>query len=182
MMPLTPSSTSNHMMSTFVHSHLLSSFLHSSVIDTDRVLLLVHSFSYERPLAFNIMPARMRLHLRRLRDYFTSVSILSLYPTHMCVCLLSCPSYMCVNVGRVNQYEKKKLRRKKSFARPLLLRLLVRSRHWATDALCLCVCVSVVVAIEDRKTLDEVKKRKERNRDRHTKQGYRRCPPSCTCI
>jgi len=56
--------------------------------------------------------------------------------------------------------KRKNREEKKSFARPLLLSLLVRSRHWATNALCVCVCV--VAVIEDRKALDEVKKRKER--------------------
>lgn len=150
MMPLT-SPVYNHMMSTFVHSHFFSLFFLYSlfVIDTNSLLLSFFLFfSYERPLAFNAMPARMRLHLRRLRDYFTCASILSLYPTQkracVCVCLLSCPSYMCVNVGRVDQHKKEKPeKKKKRFARPLLLRFLVRSRHWATDALCAYVCVCV---------------------------------------
>jgi hypothetical protein len=54
--------------------------------------------------------------------------------------------------------KRKNREEKKSFARPLLLSLLVRSRHWATNALCVCVCV--VAVIEDRKALDEVKKKK----------------------
>jgi hypothetical protein len=46
-------------------------------------------------LAFNVMPARVRLHLRRLRDYFASVSILSLYPMCMRVFVELSFMYVC---------------------------------------------------------------------------------------
>ncbi len=138
------------MMSTFVHFHLLSSFLHSSVINTDRLLLLLapsFSRSYERPLAFNIMPARMRLHLRRLRDYFTSVSILSLYPTHVCVCacmfvelsfVYVCQRRTSKSVWREkNREEKKKFRSSATAKTPSAFKKL---GDWCV----MCVCVYVL--------------------------------------
>ena len=67
------------------------------------------------------MPARVRLHLRRLRDYFACLYPLTISYEYECVCLLCCPSHLCVDVGRVDEYEEKKTEKKKSFARPLLL-------------------------------------------------------------
>lgn len=110
------------------------------------------------------MPARMHLHLRRLRDYFASVSILSLYPLRMCVCvcacLLSCPSRLYVNVGRVDQHEEKKPEEKKV----LLVRycLVYYAFKKLGDWRVMRVLMCVVAVIEDRKALDEVKKRMER--------------------
>jgi hypothetical protein len=85
-------------------------FLYWSVIDTDKLLFYpVLLLTYERPLAFNAIPARVRLHSHRLHDYFTPVSLLllCLMLVSVCVCLKSCPSHLCVNVGRVDQYKKK---------------------------------------------------------------------------
>jgi hypothetical protein len=66
--------------------HLLTltfSFLYWWAIDTDRLLFCFVLLTYERPLAFNAIPARVRLHSHRLHDYFTPVSLLSV--CRMCV-------------------------------------------------------------------------------------------------
>ncbi len=91
------------------------------------------------------MPARVSLHLRRLRDYFASVSILSLYPMRMYVC--ACVfvelsfAYVCQRRTSRSVLREKTEKKKKSFARRLLLSFLERSKHWASDALCMCVYV-----------------------------------------
>ena len=119
---LTSPSRYNHMMSTFVHSHFLfpsSFFIYWWVIDTDRLLFYppVLHLPREKPLAFNAIPARVRLYSHRLHDYFPPVSLFfSLCLESVCVCVSgyrSWPSHMCVNVARVDQCKKEKTEKKK---------------------------------------------------------------------
>ena len=130
--------------------------------------------------------------VRICTDYVITLPVCLLRPTSkpyayecVCVCvrLLSCcPSHLCVNVGRGDQYERKKGReeKRKSVARrPLPHRVSLRSRHWATRALCAC---AVSPVIGDRKALDAVEKRRrrkkeERNRDRHVESKAREGVP-----
>jgi len=116
MVSLTPPAY-NHMMSTFVHSHFLSFFF----------VFICNRHRQAASLFFLFFLFLMKGHWRSMWcphecvcicvDYVITL-LLSLsfhYIRCVCVCLSSCPSCMCVNVGRVDQYEKKKPRRKKKF-------------------------------------------------------------------
>lgn len=106
---------------------------------------------------------------------------------YACRCVVVVGLHICVRVGRVDQYEKKKkLRREKTSTRPLPLRFSARSSYWAPawciGSMCVCVCATLSLYIEDRKALDEVKKRKERKPRQTCKARLQKVSPSCTCV
>lgn len=95
--------------------------------------------------------------------------------------------HICVRVGRVDQYEKrKKLREEKKL--PLVRYRLDSQRVQVTGrlpgALEACVCERAMLSLysEDRKALDEVKKRKERKPRQTCKARLQKVSPSCTCV
>ncbi len=121
-------------------------FMYWWVIDTNRLLFYpVLLLTYERPLAFNIILARVRLHSHRLHDYCAPVSLFSFCLMRVCVWVQSWPSHLCVSVGRVDQYEKEKPgKKKKSSTRPLPLRFSARSSQWRLVYwMCECMRMSV---------------------------------------
>lgn len=90
-------------------------------------------------------------------DYvITSLLPLSSHYTQcVCVCLLSCPSRLCVNVGRADQCAEEKTGEEKKFRPSATASARIAFKtlgDW---------CVAVAV-IEDREALGKVRKRKER--------------------
>ena len=126
------------------------------------------------------MPARVRSHLHRLRDYSACVSsVLPASPvrTSACVCvcvrLLSCcPSHLCVNVGRGDQYERKKAARRRE--KVSLVRCRIES-HCVQETgrlvHCVCVCARVVARHRRPKGIgcSGEKKRRETETDMQSK-------------